>query len=630
MNTRRKLIWQIYPSYLIIIVIALSTMLIYTSTSLKQFYLQRVEQQLESHARLFQTLLTEQVMTDDLKRVLASSAGASHEAFRNNFPELNALCETVGQAFETRISLILSSGQVIGDSMENPANMDNHANRPEIRAALSGQIGVSTRYSCTLDKDMMYVSIPVKHENQIWGVVRASTSVTTIQQILNVLSKKIVSGGLLVSLFAAIISFAVSYRINRPLEEIRQGAVRFANGDLSHRLYVSGSQEISTLAEAMNRMASQLDERIETVTRQHSELEAVLSSMIEAVIVVDQEEHIVRCNHAAGRLFGFHGATVAQRHIQEVIRNVNIHRFVKTTLANHAPVEEVIVLHTGNERFLRAHGTLLRVAEGRMTGVLLVFHDITRLKELENMRRDFVANVSHELKTPITSINGFVETLQDGAINDPENASRFLGIIARNAKRLNSIIEDLLALSKIEQEEGKGQLLLRRDNITHVLETAAAACEKKAQEKGIRIEVSSDAPLMANMNADLLEQAVINLLDNAIKYSNPQGRISVQAAQAEEEIVITVKDSGCGIPAEHLPRLFERFYRVDKARSRKLGGTGLGLAIVKHIVQAHSGTVAVESLPGKGSLFTIKLPSVDTGEKNIPGFQPQRGKMFVE
>lgn len=601
MNKQRKLIWYLYPSYVLIVVIALVTVLLYTSTWLKQFYSQRTEQQLEAHARLFRTLLEEKVMAD---------SSSVPEDQRMNDADVDGLCKTVGEQLTTRITVILASGRVIGDSMENPANMDNHANRPEIRAALAEQIGKSIRYSATLEREMMYVAIPAKHDGKVWGVVRASTSVAAIVDMLNSMYRKSAVGGIIVSLAAAMISFFVAYRINKPIADITQGAMRFADGELHHRLYVSGSQEITTLARAMNRMASQLNERIDTVTRQRSELEAMLGSMIEAVVVVDPEERILRCNQAAGRLFGFTVKTAEHRHIQEIIRNIDIQRFVKKTLAGHAPVEDVIVLNSGNEQFLRTHGTLLRTTTGQTTGAVLVFHNITRLKQLENMRREFVANVSHELKTPITSISGFVETLQGGAINEPENATRFLDIIARNARRLNAIIEDLLSLSKIEQEEEQGHILLIQKPVKPILETAVLVCGKKAQDKQVAIELRCDDPIKANVNADLLEQAVINLLDNAIKYSESHSIVTVRATQSEAEVVIAVEDSGCGIPRHHLPRLFERFYRVDKARSRKIGGTGLGLAIVKHIVHAHQGVVTVDSTPGKGSTFSIKLPIV--------------------
>ncbi len=586
----RKLIWQIYPSYLLIIVAALAAVAFYISGALEESYLRETQRHLEAHIKLFQVM--------------------AHEPFSpEQQQQVDALCKTFGNTLGSRITVILPSGQVIGDSMEHPSQMDNHGDRPEILSAFADRIGVATRYSYTVKRQMMYVALPLKNGERIVGVARASLPVLTVQQTLSLIDKKIVLGGVVIAIFAAIISFGVAYWINRPLEDIRNGAEQFASGHLQHRIYPTGSQEFKLLAETMNQMATQLHDRFDQITQQRNELETMLASMTEAVVVVDPEERIVRCNQAAGTLFQIDVTAATNRSIQEVIRNADIQRFLKTTLNSEKPVEDLIEIDFEGEQFLRAYGTLLKNGEQLVQGALLVFHDITRLKQLENMRREFVANVSHELKTPITAIKGFVETLQTGAMEDTKTAPRFLEIIARNANRLENIIDDLLALSKIEQGEDSGQILLLRDNITDVLRAAMTACAPKSAEKEITVTLDAPASLYANVNADLLEQAVGNLLDNALKYSGAGSTIRIQGMRQHDQIVISVKDSGCGIPAEHLPRLFERFYRVDKARSRNLGGTGLGLAIVKHIIQAHQGAVTVESAVGKGSVFTITLPA---------------------
>jgi len=344
--------------------------------------------------------------------------------------------------------------------------------------------------------------------------------------------------------------------------------------------------------------------------RQRNELEAVLANMVEAVITVDQDERIIRCNTAAAKLFGIAPEQISVRSIQEMIRNASIQRFVKKTFEAEGPHEDVLVLNFEQEQFLHVHGALLQREQGQSPEALFVFHDITRLKQLENIRREFVANVSHELRTPITSIVGFVETLQDGAIHDPENAKKFLKIIEKNAQRLNSIITDLLTLSRIEQGNEQEQIVLRRVRLKDVLESVILVCENRAEEHQVQLHLECPAGLWGNVNAPLLEQAIVNLVDNAIKYSDPGSSILLKAETKGQEMRIAVQDSGCGIPPEHLPRLFERFYRVDKARSRKLGGTGLGLAIVKHITNVHQGRVEVESTPGAGSAFSIILPGV--------------------
>lgn len=586
----RKLIWQIYPSYLLIIIAALAAAALYISGAFEEFYLQETQRHLEAQVKLFQEMLPRPFSAEQP-------------------PQINALCKTFGASLGSRFTVILPSGQVMGDSMEDPSNMDNHGDRPEIVAAFSGRLGVATRYSYTVKRQMMYVAVSLKNGEQVAGVVRAALPLLSIQQALSLLDEKIVFGGLVIAAFAAIISFGVAYWLNQPLQDIRKGAEQFASGHLQYRIYPAGSQELLLLAEAMNQMAAQLHDRIGQITQQRNELETMLASMVEAVLVVDSDERILRCNQAAGNLFKFDVSAARNRSIQEVIRNIEIQRFLKTTLHSQKPIEELLELDFDGEQFLRAYGTLLKNGDQHIQGVLLVFHNITRLKQLENMRRDFAANVSHELKTPITAIKGFIETLQTGAMDDANAASRFLEIIARNANRLENIIDDLLALSKIEQGEENERIALTPNNIVDILHAAITACTPTANEKTISVALDTPETLSGNVNADLLEQAVSNLLDNALKYSGAGSTIAVQGKRQNGQILISVKDSGCGIPAEHLPRLFERFYRVDKARSRNLGGTGLGLAIVKHIVQAHQGTVSVESTVGKGSVFTIHLPA---------------------
>jgi two-component system phosphate regulon sensor histidine kinase PhoR len=283
---------------------------------------------------------------------------------------------------------------------------------------------------------------------------------------------------------------------------------------------------------------------------------------------------------------------------------------VKNALTSQEPVEKDILLYTDVERIINAHGTLLRDADKHRVGALIVLNDITRLWRLENIRRDFVANVSHEIRTPITAVKGFVETLRDGSVKDPKDSKRFLGIIEKHVDRLEAIIEDLLSLSRIERGTEGEHIMLQGGRIRDVLLTAIQVCEAKAAPKNIRVELSCNEELKANINPALLEQAVVNLIDNAIKFSDNGSSVLVKAIQMNGQIGISIRDQGCGIEKKHLPRLFERFYRVDKARSRQMGGTGLGLAIVKHITQAHGGQVSVESIPGEGSTFSIHIPSI--------------------
>jgi two-component system, OmpR family, phosphate regulon sensor histidine kinase PhoR len=516
----------------------------------------------------------------------------------------------LGKNSRTRITVILSDGLVIADSDSPASSMDNHISRPEVHDALNGRLGTSTRFSETVQQNAMYAAVPILHEGQVYAVLRAAVPVHTVEGTIRNIQWNIVIGGVVITLLAGMVSLFISRNITRPIAELKQGARRFAEGDLDYRLNVPESHELRDFAEVMNTMAAQLQDRIGIIVRQNSEQDAVFSSMIEGVLAFDTEERLININTSAARMLSIHPERSLGKSIVEIIRNVGLQRFVGETLASGKPIEGYITILEGQqERFLQSHGSLLRDQVGRVLGALVVLNDVTELRKLETVRRDFVANVSHELKTPITSIKGFVETLLDGAIQDKEDTLRFLGIISRQADRLNSIIEDLLSLSRIEQGAEKEQIEFAESAIAEVLSSAVQSCQVDAEAKRMALLLDCPPLLRAEVNSALLEQALVNLINNAMKYSEDGKRVWVHAALRDEEyITITVRDEGYGIEAEHLPRLFERFYRIDKARSRTMGGTGLGLAIVKHIVQAHHGHIEVSSSPGAGSTFIIRLP----------------------
>jgi two-component system phosphate regulon sensor histidine kinase PhoR len=457
---------------------------------------------------------------------------------------------------------------------------------------------------------MLYVAVPVYHDGAVVGVVRTAMPLLRMEEALSGVEHRLLWGGVAILLLAAILSFAVSRRISRPLEQIKQGAERFAAGDFSYRLHSLGSVEVGALAETMNQMAAQLEERLQSISKERNQREAVLSSMVEGVLAVDIDGHIISLNKAAAQFFNvFQPETAAGRSIEEVFRNVKLQRFVAEVLEGQETRECELVIQNHQAYCLQARGTNLLGVQNRRIGAVVVFNDVSRLRRLENLRRDFVANVSHELKTPITSIKGFVETLLDGAIKDPVEAERFLRIVAKNADRLNAIIEDLLMLSRLEQG-GKEGMEMQKAGLCGLMNSAVEVCAQRAAEKNITICVECPEDLTAIVNPPLIEQALINLIGNAVKYSADGKNIVVSACTERDGIVLSVKDYGYGIEKEHLERLFERFYRVDKGRSRQEGGTGLGLSIVKHIAQAHGGTVSVQSRFGEGSVFSIFLPAV--------------------
>ncbi|MBN1297725.1 PAS domain-containing protein, partial [bacterium] len=466
---------------------------------------------------------------------------------------------------------------------------------------------------------MLYLARRVIRDGSPWGYIRIGMPLSAVDTGFNHIYGKIMSLVVIVGLAAAAMSFLVAWQINRPIQDLIRAADRIAAGNLTRWFGTSSSiREFETLAQALRSMADQLVDRLRNETRQRNELEAIFASMVEAVIVVDTAECILRFNQAAATLFHAEQTGLSGKSILQVARNTQLHQFIRKILARNMPREEDIVLFNKEERYLRATGTAIEEGDGRIIGALIVLHDMTRLQKLERIRRDFVANVSHELKTPITAIKGFVETLLEGAVDDRETAVRFLDISLKHTNQLHAVIEDLLSLSRIEQETGQGGIALQTGKVSDVIASALSVCRVRAEAHRVALIVQCPDDLVVDMHRTLLQQALVNLIDNALKYGDDDSQVVITAETRDIRVVIHVRDRGPGIAQEHLDRLFERFYRVDKSRSRELGGSGLGLAIVKHIVQAHRGTVSVVSRQGEGSVFTISLPA--TGSADVSGY----------
>lgn len=595
---KRRLLWHLFPPNLLIILGAIFVVTWYGSTVIRAFYFEQMESGLETRARLIEPEIT---------RLAAGSK-----------VKLQNFCRQVGKRAKTRITVVRGDGTVVAESDSDPAHMGNHANRPELITALGGHTGSALRFSKTLAENMLYVAIPLKipGESQAWGL-RLSVPATSLDRILDTIRNKIILASLVVVFFAALITLFVSRLISRPLEEIRQGAEKLARGELDHPLQINTtamSTEVAGLAGSLNKMSELVHDRVQAMTRHRNELEAVFTGMTEPILAVDTEMHIIRLNRAAMRLFHLQLLTVKGKPMQDLIHHEDLQQIIHDVLANESHIEKNIILSDQAGRiYLQTRAVPLRDGVNRLIGVLVVMNDMTRLYRLETMRRDFVANVSHELKTPITAIKGYVETLLDGALEQPEDACRFLGIIDRQASHLNAIIDDLLTLSRIEQKTEHNEIALTLNNIREILESALQTCSRTAANKQITIKIDCSSDLVGRVTPTLLEQAVINLLTNAITHSHEGGTIMLRAQRESDEsgksrIILSVEDHGIGIAAEHLDRLFERFYRCDRARGRKQGGTGLGLAIVTHIAQVHGGSVAVTSEPGQGSVFSIILP----------------------
>jgi len=589
MKKPEKFIWRLFFSYIFITIGALSAAGWYFVHSLDAFLNDLVVVELSERARLLRDQILPHLEPPD-----PSAA--------------DAVCKQAGKTSETRFTVILPSGVVIGDTWETPQNMDNHAGRPEIAGALAGGQAASRRFSNTLQRNVVYVAVSVTRDSLPIGVVRAAIPLARIEALIANARAQFWGIGGILGLLALAVTFVISRQYGRKLQALKQGAARLAQGELEHRLPIPDSEELAGLAESLNRMAAQLENRLQTVVSQRNQLEAVLSSMLEGVIAVSRDERIISINMAAARWFDIDPEKVRGRSIPEAIRNIALQKFISRSFQSRTPLEEDVTVYRNGECTLNVKSAPLLNVGPEPLGMLIVFSDVTRLRRLEDVRRDFVANVSHEIKTPLTAIKGFVETLHQNVVETPEEAERFLGIISRHVDRLNAIIEDLLMLSRIENEGERGDIKRERTRLRDIFQNAVQICRPQAEEKRIGIELSGDDQLTAMVDPVLIEQAVVNLLDNALKYSDREKSVQIRARTVDREIQIQVQDHGIGIEKKHLTRLFERFYRVDKARSRSLGGTGLGLAIVKHIAQAHGGHVTVESRLGEGSLFTIHLP----------------------
>ncbi len=602
MITPKKLIWQIFPANVLTLLLVIITVGWYGLVTLQEFYLQDTEAGLESRAHL---------ISSKVKEYLGD----------HRIDNLREYCVQAGRSSGTRITVISPEGKVIADSNEDPETMENHRDRVEIAEAFKGRVGTSRRFSKTLKENLIYVAIPLMRisdtlpqdnlDKRVEAVLRTSVSVAALDATLKRIKSRIIFGFLPVLLLAGAAAMLISRNISRPLEQMTKSAERFASGDFSLRMLPvvkkAASLEVVTLAASMDRMAELLDEKIEAIITQRNQLETVFSSMVEAVIAIDSEERVLSLNDAAAELFGVERKTAAGKIVQQIVRNVQLQQHISKTLtARESVVDEIVLQGEGGDRFLQTNVVILGNSAGENVGVLVVMNDVTKIRRLENVRRDFVANVSHELRTPITSIRGYVETLLDGALDIREDAVRFLEIVLHQSERLATIIDDLLALSKIEEEARRGTIPLTPGLLCPVLQAAAQTCQLQADQSGIAIIINCPEQAEVEMNDTLLEQAVVNLLVNAITYSRPGGEVTVDVkVGASGKVRIGVRDNGIGIAREHLPRLFERFYRSDKARSRAQGGSGLGLAIVKHIAEAHEGEIEVKSVEGQGSEFTL-------------------------
>ncbi len=527
---------------------------------------------------------------------------------RADMASLDRLADSLGRILGVRVTIITRRGRVMGDSqveLERLPRLDNHAGRPEVAAALVHGRGKSIRRSATLGLDLMYLASLVRPPGSPPVVIRLAVPLARVDRILGRLRRLVVQALVLGVLLSLGVAYLVARGISRPVRRLTDTAVTIADGDLSQRFRRYPSHEIGKLGRAFDRMADNLQARIAEATRARDTMASILWGMGEGVLVSDRQGRVIMANQALRRLLGLERDPQGEQ-VSETIRLPELLEAMQA-MRRGAKGRRVEFQSRGDDtRWLEVNLVQLR-QEGRPAGVVAVFHDISERKRTEQVLKDFVANVSHELRTPLSAIRGAAETLLEGALEEPQQARRFAEIISRQVLRMENLAVDLLSLARLES----GQSAPAREDIRagDLVRAAGEAVGALARDKDVELVLEPPEPdFVFRADRGQVEQALYNLLDNALKYTPAGGRVRLEIARRLDQVVLEVIDTGIGIEHRHLDRLFQRFYRVDRQRSRRLGGTGLGLAIVKHIALAHGGRVEVESTPGRGSTFRLVLP----------------------
>jgi two-component system phosphate regulon sensor histidine kinase PhoR len=566
---------------------------LYLSRALEAYAVDSLEARLGAAGRLLQ---------DDARALIVGHASTG---------EIQAFVRQAAGAIDARVSILAADGRLLADSAvpgEEIGRLPGQADRPEVRRALAGQPGRDLRRGDTVEGTLLHVALPILEQGRPVGVLRLAVPFSVVTASYDHLRRGLLAGGLIALAVAFGIGVFVAARVTKPVVEMQAIARSMSEGHFAVRAPVRSPDEIGALGRALNLMASRLRDKIEDLEREQAKATAILDGMVEGVVAVDGHDGILLMNERARAIFGLGTGRGEGRPFLEVIRNADLHRvFRESREAGEGVVtHRELRLSTPVERVLQISAVPLRLGR-ETTGVVMVLHDLTALRRLEQVRTEFVANVSHELRTPLTAIQGYLETLLGGALEEPEHARRFLEIVFRHTERLGRLLNDLTDLSNIEL--GKVALRLEPTELAEVVESVLSIIQPRADAGRVTLhaEIAPAAPLV-QADRDRLAQILINLVDNAVKYTPEGGDVWVRAVPRPHAVEMEVADTGVGIPPADLPRITERFYRADKARSRALGGTGLGLAIVKHLVLAHGGELRIESEPGKGTTVRFTLP----------------------
>ncbi|WP_096202715.1 two-component system histidine kinase PnpS [Bacillus sp. FJAT-45350] len=510
----------------------------------------------------------------------------------------------ISEKLDARVTIILEDGTVIGESAKDPDLLDNHLDRPEIKAVLDGKKELSIRYSETVKAELLYIAVPlINSVGDLYGYLRLGIPI----EELNHMSQKI--WGLLIFSFTiafgviVLVTYRVANQMVRPIEEATKVANELAEGNFHARTIVGRKDEVGQLSRSINVLAKNLDQVTKRNQVQKERLETLIENMGSGLILISTRGEITLINRYCKEIFQENTDLWLNHIYHDVLQYKEVTKIVQDIFITEKGQRRQIKLPINIEiRYFDVHGAPI-IRNEKLKGIALVFHDITELKKLEQVRKDFVANVSHELKTPVTSIKGFTETLLDGAKDSPDLSNKFLTIISKESERLESLISDLLELSRIEQQYFT--LNWQPTNLAKIVEEAVQVLQHKSEEKEIALSYNSEGETIVDGDSVRIKQIAINLINNSIMYTPARGKVAVSVKESSNKVIVKVEDTGIGISETELPRIFERFYRVDRARSRNSGGTGLGLAIVKHLVEAHDGRILVTSTVGEGTTFTI-------------------------
>jgi len=580
---RGKLFYKIFGTYLVIAVLAIGIVGFLAGSQIRAKLEKQIENELMAHAGL--------VDLYPLKEILSR-------------------VEEIARIARARVTVIDHEGKVIAETDKEAAILGSHLERPEIQEARVRGKGSATRYSRTLKEEMIYVALPIQKGSEIVGYIRLARTLGEVKKTIEEFTAILLQSFLIILVSSVFVAFLFSRRLTTPIRDMEHFTERLRRGETPGTLMIRSSDEIGLLAENINYMVDELQRRIAALQEEKAKVEAAFSSALDGILILDHQGRIETVNRGMWAMIGERYRDIVGKTPLEAFRSLGLQKALDQYRSGGMPVSQEIELGEGKPVMLDVSITPVRGVDAAEGKTMLVFHDVTRLKKLERMRVDFVANVTHEIKTPLTAILGFVETLQEGAIEDRETAKKFLSTIARHAERLNRLVEDLLTISNIEL--GEMRFCFESVALSGVAQSVLHMIHLKAREKKIELtsEIPEEIPLL-RADRDRLSQILINILDNAVKFTPEGGTVTLSAAQAaENEVVVKIADTGIGVPRDELSRLGERFYRVDKTRSRELGGTGLGLSIVKHLMAAHKGRIEIESLLGRGTTVSLYFPAV--------------------